>query len=590
MQIMVTLRNKIFFCIIIINIIAILLISLFFYAASKKFLSDNYARSLASHNNTIIKNIDDTFQKTYYSANRLSFDSELQKTLHNLHIKEGDSASEQKIVLDILKRYKNENDMIDSIYIFLPQDGQIYTERDWLSLHADLSAGQKNFFDRLLEQNAAKNPFEPLASIDILNASQKKILTYLEPIKMGTETLGWVLVNLDERSVYYKYLDDLTHYENAYIFLLDGNFDVVSGANVDGSFTSDDLTQILTKIKNNEVQTDNFIYNNFLIIYKNALFGNYHTIMAVNTKNLMHNLILLQAGITCMAFFIILASFIPSYYLAKKINKPLEKLEDGILDVSNGNFKTQIDIKGNDEISRVSKGFNSMVKHINKLINQIILEKTLKKEAELKALQYQITPHFIYNTLNSIRFAAIMQGAKNIGALLEMFIQLLQVSSDKRGTFITLREEIKTLKNYVNLQKFRHGDKFAVDYDLSNDSLAYIVPRLILQPLVENSIMHAPSESKPYCHIKVSARCQEDLLMLIVEDDGRGISLEKIREIQETGHFQGDYYSHIGIKNIKDRLRLYYDEKGELYYESDGETFTKAILKLPLVKDIPKKS
>ncbi|XOQ25376.1 MAG: hypothetical protein ACFWTM_03410 [Mitsuokella multacida] len=174
-----------------------------------------------------------------------------------------------------------------------------------------------------------------------------------------------------------------------------------------------------------------------------------------------------------------------------------------------------------------------MLERMNDLIECLASEREQKKEAELKVLQYQIRPHFIYNMLNAIRFAAMMQGARNIGKLLADFVELLRASTNRHGSFVPLSEEIKTLRHYTDLQEFRLMDTFEVTFDLQDEALTCIVPRMILQPLVENSILHGPSEEHPVCHIQVMARCEGGQLWLSVHDDGQGMTDSCMRALEQ---------------------------------------------------------
>ena len=581
MKIHITLRSKIFFAMVCLNIVTIVLISLFFYHTSRTFLEERYSESLVMHDKTISKNMDEAFQKIYYAANRLSFSHEFQELCTD-HM-----ALEDKTLTKFLFRYKNENERIDSIYVFFPKTGRIYTDREWSAVH-ELNQEQCVGLQELIERYQCQSALEPLMAADVLAASHKRILTYLAPVQISDQGIVWIFVNMDERNFYYTYLDNLTHDNKVTmsVYLLDDKQQVVSEGRNSVDFSTSELSEILSVLREQKIKNGSFTHRKFLVIYAMAPFSNYYTLLLVDTKTLLRELFLLQIGVLFLSALVLLISFIPAYYMAKRVNQPLADLEHAMTKVGYGEFDTQVGVYADDEISRLSKGFNSMVQHIRQLIDEIIQEKTLKKEAEINSLQYQITPHFIYNTLNSIRFAAVMQGAKNIGKLLEMFVDLLQVSSNKKGSFLRLEDEIKTLQNYVGLQQFRHMDSFAVQYDIAEELKNFVVPRLILQPLVENSILHGPSGQKKFCKIYIRAILREKDLILMVEDDGQGMAREKIYRIQETREVSPEHYNHIGIKNIQERLQLYYGDRGRLDYESDGKTYTRAIITLPATRNL----
>ena len=288
--------------------------------------------------------------------------------------------------------------------------------------------------------------------------------------------------------------------------------------------------------------------------------------LLVSKKIFNEKIIFMQILSVLGVIFILLLSTFFIYVLSAKLNEPVENLAQVMQDVGHGNFSMRAKVEGNDEISYLANRFNYMLDHIETLIDNLANERVLKRQAELNALQYQIRPHFIYNTLNSIRFAAMIQGAKNIGELLANFIELLQVSTNREGEFWTLAEEISILKKYVALQEFRLMNSFAVDFNLSAESLNCRVPRLILQPFVENSILHAPSPEKTFCRIVISSELRGDELVIFIQDDGKGITPEVLKNLSAKPSDKKAHggFSGIGISNIKERLRLYYGDSSKV--------------------------
>lgn len=231
----------------------------------------------------------------------------------------------------------------------------------------------------------------------------------------------------------------------------------------------------------------------------------------------------------------------------------------------------------------MSQGFNSMIAQIEGLIEELVTEKMLKKEAEIEALQYQITPHFMYNTLNSIKYEAILQGSPNTAELLEAFIELLQLSASDRGAFITVKQEIHMMQNYVKLQQFRYADCFQVTFDMQPEAKTCYVPRLLIQPLVENAILHGIDHRKRDNQIAISVLCDNGALAIKVEDHGEGMTPEEIQKLldgQRKSKFSG-----IGVSNIRERLRLYYGGKAELRFYSEKGNGTTAVILLPISYD-----
>lgn len=239
---------------------------------------------------------------------------------------------------------------------------------------------------------------------------------------------------------------------------------------------------------------------------------------------------------------------------------------------------------GGDEIGRLSEEFNHMLDQIQELIAKVIEEERLKKDAELESLQYQITPHFMYNTLNSIKYAALLKGEHKIGGLIEDFIELLQASISKKGMFVALAEEIHLVENYMRLQSMRYEEEIMVSYQIPEEVQGYFVPRLMLQPLVENAILHGLELRNGKNQITIGSEVREGILILWVSDNGRGMTEDQIQRLLSKKEKKTSGLSGIGVSNVKERLELYYGKEGTLTYES-SRTGTRAEIRLPAYKE-----
>ena len=225
-----------------------------------------------------------------------------------------------------------------------------------------------------------------------------------------------------------------------------------------------------------------------------------------------------------------------------------------------------------------------MLDDIQDLIGRVIEEERQKKDAELEALQYQITPHFMYNTLNSIKYAALIKGEKELGGLIGDFVELLQASINKKGTLITVADELHILKNYIHLQEFRYQGSFAVFYDVQQETFGCYIPRLILQPLVENALLHGIDMKGKEGQLIIRGRVEGERLILSIIDNGRGMTQEQIDTLLHSKAKKTNGLSAIGVPNVRERLELYYEDKGGLIYESSEQGTTASIF-LPVQRE-----
>lgn len=298
---------------------------------------------------------------------------------------------------------------------------------------------------------------------------------------------------------------------------------------------------------------------------------------------------------------VMLAGLMVLRMLVKDMVTPLTSLARTANLVGQGNFNVKMpDTDSNDEIGIVTRTFNQMVGSLEEYVAKVkegaekeqeLLERELLmenhlKEARLKYLQSQINPHFLVNTLNSIRFMAQVSRFDGIRKMAEALIKILSCSFRGSISFYTVREELDVLDSYLYLMKIRYSDGFEVVYDIDETCLDCKVPRLILQPIVENSIVHGLAEKEDDIgHLTVRLKALGDSLIFTVEDDGRGMTEEEIRQLlTPRERAEGDNTS-IGVENVLSRLKLNFGSRYGIRMESQPGQYTKTILTIPLMNE-----
>jgi two-component system sensor histidine kinase YesM len=268
-----------------------------------------------------------------------------------------------------------------------------------------------------------------------------------------------------------------------------------------------------------------------------------------------------------------------SMRLARSLTRPIEQLTAKMKQVENGEFKMADEAANvsqrTDEIGVLQKNFAIMIKKIDTLIKEDYTKQILIKDAQLKALQAQINPHFLYNTLDSINWLAKVNGQGHISAMVESLGNLMRNAISGKEPIITLEEEVQLLKDYLTIQKMRFGERLRYQLDIDREWLGLKVPKLTLQPIVENSINYGLEKTLTECRITVMAVSQADSLKIMVTDNGPGIPeeiLEKLAqgEIKPKG-------SGMGLENIDHRLKLIFGEEYGLCITSElgkGATVT----------------
>lgn len=289
-------------------------------------------------------------------------------------------------------------------------------------------------------------------------------------------------------------------------------------------------------------------------------------------------------------------------FLYIDIIKPLDILVGNMRKIEKGAVGIKVETRRRDEIGFVFKTFNRMSEEINNLINRVYKGQLAMKDAEIKALQAQINPHFLYNTLETINWKARIHGVEEISEMVSAFSSIIEANLNRgNGNFIPLHSEIEYINNYYLLIKKRFGKRINFTMDVQKDILECKIPKLLIQPLIENAIYHGIEIKKGGGTISLSINREDDLLLVKVSDDGVGIGdekLEKLREklmesvdeshAEDKGAADGQKEKNrtsIGIINVHKRVRLLYGDDYGLEIDSISGNGTTITVKLPFETD-----
>jgi len=287
-----------------------------------------------------------------------------------------------------------------------------------------------------------------------------------------------------------------------------------------------------------------------------------------------------------LAFLAISLSVILAVVFIRLITKPLSTLSHRLQKVGTGNFTTSANISGSVEISNLAESYNSMILHINDLINKNYVSEINEKTARLIALEAQLNPHFLYNTLQAVSTEAIVSGNKKIPPMVSAIASMLRYSI-KDGDFSLLEQELKYVSDYLFLQKSRFDEHLQYEFSIHEDTRKITIPKISILTLVENSILHGMEEEVSQIKVMVETRLSDDFLEIVVKDNGCGMSPDKLEEL--TSRFQ-DCISHrsdtgIGLVNLYSRLTLLYNGLADMRIESHHFEGTTVTLKIPILNN-----
>jgi two-component system sensor histidine kinase YesM len=267
-----------------------------------------------------------------------------------------------------------------------------------------------------------------------------------------------------------------------------------------------------------------------------------------------------------------------SAFISMRISRPVNQLKQMMEMVEEGDFHSNITVTGQREIVVLSESFNRMVEKLHTLMERLVSEQREKKKTELRALQNQINPHFLYNTLDSIVWLAEHQRTGDVITTVVALARFFRISISKGETFIPVADELSHVESYLTIQKIRYIDKFVYRMEIDKDILQLPIMKLILQPLVENAIYHGMGDESG--SIIIIGKRRDGMLIFKVTNSGYGITEEKIKEMNNI--MREDHSRNgIGIRNVFRRLKLYYGPEADVLISSVPDESTTVTVLIP---------
>lgn len=333
------------------------------------------------------------------------------------------------------------------------------------------------------------------------------------------------------------------------------------------------ITNLIGGVKSIIDSTEYYININTLV----------HTRWRIVTVNNVNDIALAREEMILILFFIFIISFtlttVISIFISKRITRPLNTLKDSMLKLESGDFNTKVEVRGQKEVVRLSISFNSMIDEIRTLMDRVVDEQRDKQRNELRALQNQINPHFLYNTLDSIVWLAENHRSEDVITTVVALARFFRISISSGASSISVKDEISHIENYLTIQKIRYVNKFKYTLDVTKEVEDLKVMKLILQPIVENAIYHGVGDDMEL--ISIRAYKDEVSLYFEIENSGYGITDERIHEIYDMLNGSNTQTS-VGLKNVYQRIKLFYGHKADLIITSVLDETTQIKIILPL--------
>ncbi|MBD8068652.1 sensor histidine kinase [Bacillus sp. PS06] len=308
---------------------------------------------------------------------------------------------------------------------------------------------------------------------------------------------------------------------------------------------------------------------------------------AISKINTIFDKVFFAQLISFIIFFLLLTSVLQT------ITRPLVHLRNVAAAIQGGNLTVRSNIQTEDEIGQLSNSFDQMLDRINEMILEITETHKRKRKAEFAMLQAQINPHFLFNVLNSIRMKVMRKGDYDSAEMISSLSKLLRLTIDKDKGMITFKEEVEIVEDFVKLMNMRQKEKVTFDIEVSREAYMEVIPRFILQPIIENSMIHGLNQSAGT--ISLEAYIQQNDFVVIVQDNGQGMDEETLQRLRQNLVIHKDPslvtnkkgFSSLGISNVYERMRMTFGESFKMEVHSVEGSGTKVIMLVSRGGNIP---
>jgi two-component system sensor histidine kinase YesM len=552
-------------------------------------LSENVIQNIARGE----RNISDALQSIAALTNAFVYDDELQERIMNPSITEYDNA-----------RYFDQ--IINRLYISngfdMVQDTKIILFDNYDRVYSNWSMNYENY-DFLLEHDWVKSSMEKKGHVVWSMFSPAYIkgeeTTYISMAKAFLqdktegEVIGTIIISIGQQ----KFSDILMEYayegDMAYVCTEDGM--VLLEKDSDQLVSEETLNDVYSQVRGDasgslkcKVGGKNYLVS-FYTIPKPWVFNEQQlkVFHFTDYQEVTNQVMMISSRMNTIIVLVIGVLILILYISIRMLVSPIALLSSQMQNYTLDSEITGIDTERADEIGQLNRSFAQMSENIKGLFKKLESEHEVKERYRYESLRAQINPHFLFNTLTSIRWMALIRGADNIVDAIDALAHMLKYSMSRDNSLVTIGEEVDNIRNYLYIQNCRYGNHCKLEVELEEDILSLKTMKFILQPIVENSIIHGYDKNREEIIVQIYGWIEDDDLNIYVEDDGKGISREMIEafESAKQSRIKESKLTGIGMKNVDECIRITFGSKYGLTLDSLEKQGTIVKFRLPVLRE-----
>lgn len=601
---MKSLRSKILLYMILVGLIPVFFLGAFYYRTEKQTVTSNVEDEVAR---TLMKIDGDIFLKTSRIQNAVDVlfnNYEFQKSLRNDELGSEHIANNKGINEVIENLFKTEN-QLETVIVFQRGGGTLVVGKqldDIEPVNFVMNYNKLNETSGVVSWLGLNTSSRDTKSAKLVSGTVIRDSTYLKDqdyLASFYFVYPSTFFNYDSQNfLEYEYNSRFIHPDKQNvpdIYIYDRNMSMIYSS----SLMSDIVSDFYVDDRNTGFISEkgsflkDFNKDKTMFVYYTSTINGWKYMSAIPYS--MVNCSYKYVGyMTIIYMFVLVLLFcLFNYLVVKKLTAPVREMHKGMSEVSKGNLNIQLNVRSKDELGDICLHFNDMTKRVRELMEMIRIEEQRKKESDIMMLEYQINPHFLYNTLAVIRFEAILSGADKAGEMLAALSRLLRNTLKTCNKLKKIDEEMQCLNDYISIIQYRYDNKLDISVSVSDDLERCVLPGMLVQPIIENAITHGLNRNfdiKKGAKLRINFKKEDSAVVVSICDNGRGIDDEKLNMILEDikkcrSHDANKTSTHMGLHNIHRRVVMMYGEEFGINISSKAGCYTKVVLKIPYVEE-----
>lgn len=572
-----SIRYSIFIYFTITALIAIIIIGFSLYTRFSDQLTDEVQKENQILMNQVSRSVD-----SYLRGMMKLSDAIYYSVVKNTDISEPSIGSQMKLL------YDSNVDSLENIALF-SREGELLKAVPAARLKTDLDVTQEDWFQETLKKTENLHFSLPHVQYIFDNAEGQyhwviSVSRAVEITQGAYVSQGVLLLDIRYSSLE-QLLNSVTLGNAGYIYLI-GN---------DGKLIYHPKNQLIDsgRVQENHRETVNwrdgiheeiFQGEKRFVTVKTVGYTGWKLVGITPAKGISFSGVKTRLFIVFVILLILFLLVLINYYISSRITNPIHELENSVGELEDGNLEAEISIKGSYEIQHLGRSITSMAQQIQVLMKDIVAEHESKRKSEFDTLQSQINPHFLYNTLDIIVWMIENEQKSEAVKVVTALARFFRISLSRGKSIIRVSDELEHVRSYLMIQHMRFKNKFTYQIQADDDVLEMASLKLMLQPLVENAIYHGMEFMDGDGEILIRASKKGDELLFSIEDNGLGMCPEQVeRLLTDTSHVPSRRGSGIGVRNVNERIRLYFGEDYGLEIDSEPDEGTRIYIHLPVV-------